>query len=173
MVCVSAQAAHGAGVIAACGPPGGGRNALTPRYVRHHTVVAMTQPSQDAMKRIFGAIVGGALSLNGIADIVALAKPVNPLDSNPRMTALPNIGEPVALRVPRNSTRLLFEFLYPFLSLLQKASAQCTMLAVTKVVPHAELVCSLNIFRNAGGLRLFVYRPLSRRPSNKQTQIVY
>jgi len=60
----------------ACGPPGGGRNSLTPRYVRHHTVIAMTQPSSDAMKRIFSKIVDGALKLNGNADIIALGKPI-------------------------------------------------------------------------------------------------
>ena len=66
------------GVIecSACGPPGGGRNSLTPRYVRHHTVVAMTQPSSDAMKRIFKCIVEGSLALNGTADIMALGKPI-------------------------------------------------------------------------------------------------
>ena len=62
--------------VAACGPPGGGRNSLTPRYVRHHTVVAMTQPSAEAMKRIFLSIVDGSLKLNGIADIMALGKPI-------------------------------------------------------------------------------------------------
>ena len=60
----------------ACGPPGGGKNPLTPRYVRHHTVVAVTQPSGDAMKRIFQSIVDGALALNGQADIIALGKPI-------------------------------------------------------------------------------------------------
>ena len=60
----------------ACGPPGGGKMPLTPRYVRHHTVVAVTQPSSDAMKRIFSKIVEGALAINGNADIMALAKPI-------------------------------------------------------------------------------------------------
>jgi len=60
----------------ACGPPGGGRNALTPRYVRHHSVMVMPQPSADAMKRIFSSIVGGHLKLNGQAEIMSLTKPI-------------------------------------------------------------------------------------------------
>jgi len=60
----------------ACGPPGGGRNALTPRYVRHHSVMVMPQPSSDAMKRIFSSIVGGHLRLNGQPDIMGLTKPI-------------------------------------------------------------------------------------------------
>ena len=49
---------------------------LTPRYVRHHTVAYVAQPSSDAMKRIFSKIVEGALAINGNADIMALAKPI-------------------------------------------------------------------------------------------------
>ena len=62
--------------VAACGPPGGGRNPLTPRYVRHHTVMVMPQPSAEAMRRIFSSIVGGHLALNGQAEIVSLTKPI-------------------------------------------------------------------------------------------------
>ena len=62
--------------IAACGPPGGGRNSLTPRFVRHHTVVALPQPSSDAMKRIFHSILGGHLNINGNPEIVGLGKPI-------------------------------------------------------------------------------------------------
>jgi len=60
----------------ACGPPGGGRNSLTPRYVRHHSVIVMPQPSTEAMKRIFSSIVGGHLKLNGQPDIMALTRPI-------------------------------------------------------------------------------------------------
>ena len=62
--------------MCACGPAGGGRNALTPRFVRHHACLSMPQPSPEAMKQIFAAIIGGYLSSAGSADVKALAKPI-------------------------------------------------------------------------------------------------
>ena len=46
-------------VVCACGPPGGGRNPLTPRFVRHHHVLAFPQPSAASLRTIFSAIFGG------------------------------------------------------------------------------------------------------------------
>ena len=62
--------------VAACGPPSGGRNALTPRFVRHHTVCVVPQPSAEAMKRIFASIVQGHLAGNGQGEITGSAKPL-------------------------------------------------------------------------------------------------
>lgn len=44
-------------LLAACGPPGGGRNSITPRLVRHFSVLAIPSPSDATLKRIFGAIL--------------------------------------------------------------------------------------------------------------------
>jgi dynein heavy chain len=62
--------------MCACGPAGGGRNALTPRFVRHHAVLSMPQPSPEAMKQIFAAIVGGYLSAATTNEIRSFAKPI-------------------------------------------------------------------------------------------------
>lgn len=45
-------------MIAACAPPGGGRQEMTPRFVRHFAMLSMPAPSQDVMQGIFQAIVG-------------------------------------------------------------------------------------------------------------------
>lgn len=37
----------------ACAPPGGGRNPLTARFVRHFAMFYISAPSSDAMKTIF------------------------------------------------------------------------------------------------------------------------
>lgn len=37
----------------ACAPPGGGRNALTARFVRHFAMFYISAPNSDAMKTIF------------------------------------------------------------------------------------------------------------------------
>jgi len=67
---------EGVVLVSGCGPPGGGRNNLTPRYVRHHTVLALTQPSSDAMKRIFSSIMAGHLKENGNKEITDCTKPI-------------------------------------------------------------------------------------------------
>ena len=48
-------------LVAACGPPGGGRNPLTPRFVRHHHVLAFPQPSAASLRTILGGVFGGFL----------------------------------------------------------------------------------------------------------------
>jgi dynein heavy chain len=47
--------------IAACGPPGGGRMAVTPRLFRHFNMIWMPALSQEAMSRILSSILGGWL----------------------------------------------------------------------------------------------------------------
>ncbi|CAH2103550.1 unnamed protein product [Euphydryas editha] len=43
----------------ACAPPGGGRNPLTGRFVRHFAMFYISAPNADAMKTIFKAILSG------------------------------------------------------------------------------------------------------------------
>lgn len=44
-----------------CAPPGGGRNPLTPRFVRHFALLLLSPPSLDTLNAIFSAIIGGFL----------------------------------------------------------------------------------------------------------------
>ncbi|XP_055549943.1 dynein axonemal heavy chain 6 [Wyeomyia smithii] len=46
---------------AACAPPGGGRNTLTPRFIRHFALFSLPTPNSDTMKTIFKAILTGFL----------------------------------------------------------------------------------------------------------------
>jgi len=43
--------------IAAMGPPGGGRNSVTNRYLRHFSVVSVTAFDNDTLSTIFSALV--------------------------------------------------------------------------------------------------------------------
>ena len=46
-------------IIAACAPPGGGRNPLTARFTRHFSMLCLPTPSEAVMKWIFKAILTG------------------------------------------------------------------------------------------------------------------
>ncbi|XP_076248728.1 dynein heavy chain at 16F [Calliopsis andreniformis] len=46
---------------AACAPPGGGRNPLTPRFVRHFAMLLIPTPTEQSLKGIFKAIMNGFL----------------------------------------------------------------------------------------------------------------
>ncbi|XP_043475594.1 dynein axonemal heavy chain 6 isoform X1 [Leptopilina heterotoma] len=45
----------------ACAPPGGGRNPLTPRFIRHFGMLAIPTPTEDSLKVIFSSIMKGFL----------------------------------------------------------------------------------------------------------------
>lgn len=40
-------------LMAACAPPGGGRNPLTPRFVRHFGILQIASPNEFSLKAIF------------------------------------------------------------------------------------------------------------------------
>eukprot|EP00975_Prorocentrum_lima_P001953 426387-Prorocentrum_lima.AAC.1 len=44
-------------VVAAMGPPGGGRNHITPRMLRHFNLLCFDAFDNDTLTRIFGTIV--------------------------------------------------------------------------------------------------------------------
>ncbi|KAG7486149.1 dynein heavy chain 6, axonemal [Solea senegalensis] len=49
-------------IAAACAPPGGGRNPVTPRFIRHFSMLCLPTPSEHCLKQIFKAILNGFLS---------------------------------------------------------------------------------------------------------------
>ena len=48
-------------ICSACAPPGGGRNPVTARMIRHFGMFSIPSPSDSALKTIFSAILGGFL----------------------------------------------------------------------------------------------------------------
>ncbi|KAK9722971.1 AAA+ lid domain [Popillia japonica] len=48
-------------ICIACAPPGGGRNPLTPRFVRHFGMLLIPPPNEFSLKQIFKAIMKGFL----------------------------------------------------------------------------------------------------------------
>lgn len=60
-------------LVVAAAPPGGGRNELTPRFVRHFNVFNLPEPSRLTLMRIFGSLLGGFLSQGGFQETVRKA----------------------------------------------------------------------------------------------------
>lgn len=54
---------EGTTLCAACGPPGGGRQEVSARFLRHFTMLCLPPPSEAAMRTIFSAILGGFLDV--------------------------------------------------------------------------------------------------------------
>ncbi|XP_034941913.1 dynein heavy chain 6, axonemal [Chelonus insularis] len=48
-------------LVAACAPPGGGRNPLSPRFVRHFGMLVVPTPTEASLNTIFTAIIRGFL----------------------------------------------------------------------------------------------------------------
>uniref|UniRef100_A0A8B7WIF1 Dynein heavy chain 6, axonemal n=1 Tax=Castor canadensis TaxID=51338 RepID=A0A8B7WIF1_CASCN len=49
-------------IVSACAPPGGGRNPVTPRFIRHFSMLCLPMPSEHSLKQIFQAILNGFLT---------------------------------------------------------------------------------------------------------------
>ncbi|CAD7077293.1 unnamed protein product [Hermetia illucens] len=60
---------------AACAPPGGGRNPLTPRFVRHFALLSLSPPADETLTTIFRSILDGFFSEFN-RSIQALATPI-------------------------------------------------------------------------------------------------
>ena len=62
-------------LVAACAPPGGGRQELTPRFVRHFTLLCIPPPSDQATKTILSSIFNGFLA-DFPSDFKSLCNPI-------------------------------------------------------------------------------------------------
>uniref|UniRef100_A0A8C5NZ98 Dynein, axonemal, heavy chain 6 n=1 Tax=Jaculus jaculus TaxID=51337 RepID=A0A8C5NZ98_JACJA len=49
-------------IVSACAPPGGGRNPVTPRFIRHFSMLCIPMPSEHSLKQIFQSILQGFLA---------------------------------------------------------------------------------------------------------------
>ncbi|KAJ7377616.1 Dynein heavy chain 6, axonemal [Desmophyllum pertusum] len=52
---------HDMTICAACAPPGGGRNPVTPRFLRHFSMFSIPSSAEHTLKHIFKSIVSGFL----------------------------------------------------------------------------------------------------------------
>lgn len=62
--------------VCACAPPGGGRNAVTPRLFRHFNMVWVPELSEHSMRTIFTSILKGFLEQNKDSGLNIFAEPI-------------------------------------------------------------------------------------------------
>jgi dynein heavy chain len=60
-------------LIAACAPPGGGRNPITPRLLRHFALFSLPTPTEDTLKGIFTQIMSGFFTEGGFSKPIVRA----------------------------------------------------------------------------------------------------
>jgi dynein heavy chain len=63
-------------VVCACAPPGGGRNAVTPRLLRHFNMIWVPDLSEHSMKTIFASILRGFLEQDTASGLSIYAEPI-------------------------------------------------------------------------------------------------
>lgn len=64
-------------IVSAMGPPGGGRNPVSARVLRHFNVLSFTELSDDSVSRIFTTILGAFLQRNSGAGVSELTGKVS------------------------------------------------------------------------------------------------
>ena len=57
-------------MLCSAAPPGGGRSALTPRFMRHFHIFNLPDPSEESMRSIFEAILREFLNANHFPESV-------------------------------------------------------------------------------------------------------
>jgi dynein heavy chain len=62
--------------VGAMGPPGGGRNPVSARLLRHFNFISFTELSDDSLQRIFGTILGAFFKKHFVETIGGLTQKV-------------------------------------------------------------------------------------------------
>ncbi|PSN37034.1 Dynein heavy chain 6, partial [Blattella germanica] len=88
-------------ITVACAPPGGGRNPLTPRFVRHFGMLLIPSPDEPTLKLIFRSIMSGFLE--------DFSKPVAEL-GDPMVNAAVEIYERIATDLLPTPTKSHYVF---------------------------------------------------------------
>ena len=64
-------------LVGCMGPPGGGRNPVSNRMLRHFNFLSFTDMSDESLTRIFDSILGATLTKNFEEEVAALSRPIS------------------------------------------------------------------------------------------------
>ena len=123
--------------VTAMGPPGGGRNSVTNRYLRHFSVVSVTAFDNDTLGTIFSALVDWWMRRVGFGgSMTKLAKPL--------VSATLEVYETIQKELLPTPTKSHYTFNLRDVSKVIQASHPPVLsapLSSMHAVPHAMTVC--------------------------------
>lgn len=123
--------------MTAMGPPGGGRNSVTNRYLRHFSVVSVTAFDNDTLGTIFSALVDWWMRRVGFGgSMTKLAKPL--------VSATLEVYETIQKELLPTPTKSHYTFNLRDVSKVIQASHPPVLsapLSSMHAVPHAMTVC--------------------------------
>jgi len=73
-------------------PPGGGRNVVSPRFLRHFIVIGITPFSDDTMIRIFGTLLSRYLRVRALAASTPVHTADNGVATSSSVSSTQNVG---------------------------------------------------------------------------------
>eukprot|EP00854_Cymbomonas_tetramitiformis_P002378 gene2378-3106_t len=95
--------------VGAMGPPGGGKNPVSNRFLRHFNFLAFADMSDESMHRIFNQILGATLERKFAKEIHEMCNPIT-VCSKPKMVPDTSAGAKPGAKVPdywEASTKML------------------------------------------------------------------
>ena len=119
-------------LMCAGAPPGGGRNDLTPRFMRHFSIFNVPDPSNKTLTCIFNSILAGFLEANHFVDQVRKA-------SDDAIRATIEIYDMLKANLRATPAKFHYSFNLRDVSKVVQGMLQCSHMTVNSTDPFSKL----------------------------------